>query len=175
VVVEHLERTRDAFVAAVDGLSEAQYRFRPRPDGWSIGDIVEHVALAEQRIVDLVVNSLPQAPAPTGDKTRGPARFTRLDATIPTRAQHRIVAPPVLVPKGTWTSPAHSLAAFVEARRRGIAAAAAVHAEALEHVLPHRFLGDFDLEEWLYFSSLHSVRHSEQVAEIKAADGFPSI
>ncbi len=174
MVVQHLERTRDAFVATTRDLSDAQYRFKPGPDAWSIGQIVEHVALAELRILDLITNKLPQAPAPSEGKIRGPARFGRLDATMPPREQCRIVAPEPLVPKGTWASPATSLAAFVEARGQAIAAAAAVDADALEHVLPHRAFGELDLEEWAYFLALHSARHTGQVLEIRDAAGFPA-
>jgi hypothetical protein len=172
-LVQHLERTRNAFVTEADGLSEAQYRFVAGADGWSIAQIVEHVALAELRILE-VIGQLPQAPAPSDTKTRGAARFTRLDATVPTRDQRRIVAPGPLVPRGTWASPATSLPAFVDARARTIAAAAAVDSEALEHVLPHRFLGELDLEEWAYFLAMHSARHTAQVLELKSAAGFPT-
>ncbi len=172
-VVEDLQRTRDAFVAATHQLSEAQYQFKPNPDGWSIGQIVEHVALAELRILDLITTKLPQAPAPSAAKTRGPARFARLDTAIPGRDQKRITAPEMLMPKGTWASPVVSLAAFIEARDQAIAAAEAAGPEALEHVLPHRFLGEFDFEEWVYFMALHSARHTAQVVEIKSAPGFP--
>jgi hypothetical protein len=172
VVVEALARTRDAFVAATDELSEAQYRFTPAPETWSIGQIIEHVALVELRMLD-VIGKLPQAEPPSASKTRGDARFERLDTHVPTRAQRRIVAPETLVPKGTWASPALSLAAFVEARSRTIAATLAVTPEALEHVLPHRSLGEFDLEEWAYFTAMHCARHTAQVLEIKGAAAFP--
>lgn len=173
MVVEHLRRTRDAFVAATHELSAAQYQFKPGTDCWSIGQVVEHVALAELRLLDLVTAKLPQAPAPSEGKTRGPARFARLDTVVPSRTERRIVAPDMLVPKGTWASPEVSLAAFVEARNQTIAAAAAAGPEALEHVLPHRFFGELDLEEWAYFMALHSARHTAQVVEIKQAPGFP--
>jgi hypothetical protein len=173
VLVQYLERTRHAFVSQADGLSDTQYRFVSGADGWSIAQIVEHVALAELRILE-VIGQLPQAPAPSEAKARGAARFTRLDATVPTRDQRRIVAPGPLVPRGVWASPATSLTAFVDARSQTIAAAAAVDAEALEHVLPHRFFGEFDLEEWAYFLALHSARHTAQVLELKSAAGFPT-
>ena len=174
VVVKVLERTRDAFVNATHELSEAQYHFKPDPEGWSIGQVVEHVALAELRLLDLVTTKLPQAPAPSAGKARGAARFARLDTVVPSRDQRRIVAPDMLVPKGTWASPEVSLAAFVEARDQTIAAAAAAGPEALEHVLPHRFFGELDVEEWAYFMALHSARHTAQVVEIKSAPGFPA-
>jgi hypothetical protein len=173
-VVERLERTRDAFVAAARDLSAAQYQFKAAAEAWSIGQVVEHVALAELRVLDVMTVKLPQAPAPSAGKARGPARFTRLDTLVPSREQRRIVAPDVLIPKGTWASPEVSLAAFVEARNQAIAAAAAAEPEALEHVLPHRFFGEFDLEEWAYFMALHSARHTAQVLEIKASGDFPA-
>jgi len=173
-VVEDLQRTRDAFVAATHQLSEAQYQFKPSPDGWSIGQIVEHVALAELRILNLITTKLPQAPAPSAGKRRGPARFARLDTAIPGRDEKGIAAPEMLMPKGTWASPEVSLAAFVEARNQAIAAAEAAGPEVLEHVLPHRFLGEFDFEEWVYFMALHSARHTAQVVEVKSAPGYPA-
>jgi hypothetical protein len=173
VLVHHLERTRDAFVTAADGLSDGQYRFAPATDAWSIAQIVEHLALAELRILE-VIGRLPQAPAPSDGKIRGAARFARLDTTVPTRDQRRIVAPEPLVPRGTWASPKTSLTAFVDARAQTIAAATAVDADALEHVLPHRVFGEFDLEEWAYFLGLHSARHTAQVLELKGSAEFPA-
>jgi hypothetical protein len=93
---------------------------------------------------------------------------------IPARDQRKIVAPEVLVPKGTWASPQVSLAAFVEARNQAIAAAVAAGPDALEHVLPHRIFGEFDLEEWAYFIAQHSARHTAQVIEVKRTAGFPA-
>lgn len=174
MVVTTLQSTRDAFVAATHALSEAQYHFKPDTGGWSIGQVVEHVALAELRLLDLVTTKLPHAPPPSAGKSRGPARFTRLDTVVPSRTEQRIVAPEMLVPKGTWASPEVSLAAFVEARNQTIAAAEAAGPEALEHVLPHRFFGELDVEEWAYFMALHSARHTAQVVEIKSLPGFPA-
>jgi hypothetical protein len=174
VVVAHLERTRDAFVAITRGLTAAQFGFTSEPGRWSIAEIVEHVALVELRTLDLVVNKLPLAPPPSEGKVTGLARFTRLDAVIPTREQRRVTAPEALVPKGTWPDPDASMAAFLDARARSVAAAAAVGDETLAHVFPHRLLGEFDAEEWLYFTAVHTARHTAQVEEIKRAAGFPS-
>jgi hypothetical protein len=173
LLVKHLEDTRDAFVGAVSGLSEAQQRFRPAEDAWSIADIVEHLALAEQGIVTIVTTRLPEGNAPSADKVTGPARFTRLDAIVPSREQRRITAPSPLVPKGTFPTVDAALAAFVEARNHGIALAAA-GPDVCARVFPHRIFGDLDLEEWLYFCGLHSARHAEQVREWQRAPGYPA-
>jgi hypothetical protein len=173
VVVDLLERTRDAFVNETEGLSEAQYGFTPHAGSWSIGEIVEHLALTELRTLDLVTTKLPQAPPRGGEKLPGASRFARLDAVVPNRDVRRVEAPDALRPKGTWPGAAASLAAFVDARNQAIVAAGALGPDALDHVVPHRFFGDFDAEEWLYFIGLHSARHTAQVREIKNAPGYP--
>jgi hypothetical protein len=173
MVAEHLERTRDAFVAATDGLSEAQYRFTTGDGAWSIGEIVEHVAIVERRILDML-GKMPAAAAPTAGKRVGPERFARLTALVPTRDQRRIEAPTPLRPTGSFASAAAALAAFLDVRGESIAAAQAAPPDVCDRVLPHRGLGELDLEEWLWFLALHSARHVEQVDEIKRAAGYPA-
>lgn len=174
MIVKHLEDTRDAFVAAVDGLSDAQQRFKPSADAWSIADIVEHMALAESGILTLVTTRLPGGSPPGPDKVTGAARFARLDAIVPSREERKITAPSPLVPKGTWPTVEAAVAAFVEARGRGIALAASAGPDVCQHVFPHRIFGDLDLEEWLYFCGLHSARHAAQVREWQRAPGYPA-
>jgi hypothetical protein len=174
VLAEHLTLTRDAFVRAAEGLDEAQSRYRRSEEEWSILAIVEHVALVEQRIVEQMTTKMPDAPAPSGEKLSGPARFARLERMIPARSERRLAAPESFSPAGRWPTVADALAAFVEARDRAIALAAAAGPEVTSRVLASRAWGELDLEEWLYFASLHAARHTEQVQEIRQAPGFPS-
>ena len=44
---KYLAQTRDGIVAATKGLSEAQLKFKPAPDRWSVAETLEHIALAE--------------------------------------------------------------------------------------------------------------------------------
>lgn len=173
MLVEHLTRTRDEFVRATVGLSEEQSRFTPGDGGWSILEIVEHVALVERRIVDQMETKMPDAPAPTGERPAGQARFTRLDGIVPTREQRRLTAPETFRPVGTWPTVAAGLAAFTDARDRAISLAAAAGPDVASRVLISRAWGELDLEEWLYFGSLHVERHTEQVNAITQAPGFP--
>lgn len=45
--IDNFKRTRDALVAEVQNLSPAQWSFKESPDRWSIGEVVEHLALWE--------------------------------------------------------------------------------------------------------------------------------
>src|SRR5580700_10212759 len=74
--VQYLERTRDGVVAAVKGLSDAQMKFKPAPDRWSVAETLEHIALAEDDAHNLFEQAM-KSPAGPPD----PA-FAKVDAMI---------------------------------------------------------------------------------------------
>ena len=52
---------REALLGEVRGLSGAELAFRPAPDRWSIGEILDHLCLAERSITRVISNILQQA------------------------------------------------------------------------------------------------------------------
>ena len=53
--LQYLESTRRDVLDATKGLSEAQWNFKPGPDRWSVAQVMEHIAAAEDFIrVDFV-------------------------------------------------------------------------------------------------------------------------
>ncbi len=56
--VKHLEQTRDAIVAATNGLSRAQWKFKAAPDKLPIEQTLEHMALAQGYIFGAAENTL---------------------------------------------------------------------------------------------------------------------
>ncbi|HYV61475.1 MAG TPA: DinB family protein, partial [Bryobacteraceae bacterium] len=52
--VAYLEKTKNGVVEATKGLSDAQWNFKPAPDRWSIAEVVEHLAAAEDMLRGLV-------------------------------------------------------------------------------------------------------------------------
>src|SRR5438034_2954548 len=75
--VRYLAETRDRVVEAVKGLSDAQWRFKPGADRWSVAEVVEHLALIENMVAINILVKLPQAPA--GAPDRDPKQ---MDATL---------------------------------------------------------------------------------------------
>jgi len=51
-VVKYLMTTRDQVIAETDKLSDAQWNFKQGPDRWSVGEVVEHLALAESFLAE---------------------------------------------------------------------------------------------------------------------------
>src|SRR5687767_8473297 len=64
-LLAHLEMTEGWLVSEVKGLTDTQLRFRPKPDSWTITDVVEHLAIAEPQYWQRVGDSMKQ-PANTG-------------------------------------------------------------------------------------------------------------
>jgi hypothetical protein len=50
-LIQSLQQTRDAFLSGVSGVSDAQGKFKPGPDRWSIEECAEHVALVDVGLV----------------------------------------------------------------------------------------------------------------------------
>src|SRR5207245_4504763 len=48
--IDLLERSRKEFLAAVEGLTDAQWNYKPAPERWSVGEVAEHIMLAEGRL-----------------------------------------------------------------------------------------------------------------------------
>ncbi len=138
------------------------------PDCWSIAEIVEHLAVLEDR-VHAVVGRMPEAPA--GEPDRVDSQVDEIILVQVPKRSTRIKAPEPVCPSARWR-PEESLARFVASRRR--TAELLVEAPCLRgHVLPHPVLGLWDGYQWILAVAAHSARHTAQILEIKADGGFP--
>src|ERR1700674_3935513 len=61
--LQYLETTKKNVLEATKGLSEAQWNFKPAPDRWSVAQVMEHIAAAEDFIRGLVKEKVMMAPA----------------------------------------------------------------------------------------------------------------
>src|SRR5438045_9210249 len=46
-VLNWLEDSRKQFLAATDAVTDAQWKWKSSPDRWSVGEVAEHIVLAE--------------------------------------------------------------------------------------------------------------------------------
>src|ERR1044072_23815 len=56
--IDYLNQPEKDFLAAINGVSEAQWKFKAAPDHWSIAETAEHIAVTEQFIWDLVTGKI---------------------------------------------------------------------------------------------------------------------
>jgi hypothetical protein len=167
--VRYLTASRDALATAVNGLSEAQWKFKPAPDRWSIAEVVEHLAVVEDLISNHILLQIPQAKAGAADRD---ARKT--DATIVATMADRSVkyhAPPAIVPTGRWT-PTEALDHFLSGRAHTLELFQSATG-LREHVIDHPAFGPLDGYEWVLAAATHAERHTKQILEVKADPNFP--
>jgi len=112
--IQYLESTKQGVLDATKGLSAAQWNFKAAPDKWSVAEVTEHIAAAEDFIRGMIVEKVMVAPArPAGEDVT--AIDMMVMQNIPDRS-HKAQAPEPLKPSNRFGSPDGSLKHFVEAR-----------------------------------------------------------
>jgi len=166
--LRYLDETRNGVVEAVKGLSEAQWKFKPAADRWSVAEVVEHLALVED-LVNGVLGTLEKAPALDANRD-----VKQLDALILSKVPDRSTkaqAPDQVTPTGRWT-PAVALDHFLASRAQIAAALRSMH-DLRAHVVAHPALGPLDGYQWILTVAAHTERHTKQILEVKADAHFP--
>src|SRR5947207_12802143 len=82
--LQYLETTKKNVLEATKGLSEAQWNFKPAPHRWSVAQLMEHIAAAEECIRGMVKEKVMMAPA--GDAGRD---VKKSDEGVPTMVHDR--------------------------------------------------------------------------------------
>jgi DinB superfamily len=167
--VKYLDDTRDGVTDSVKGLSEAQLKFKPAPDRWSVAEVLEHITLVEDALYQNVTEKVMKAPA--GASGRDTVKTDNLVlAALPDRS-HKVKAPPEFVPTGRWT-PSETLDHFLKSRERTITFLQSTP-DLRAHVLDSPLGQPLDAYEWLWFMGGHCARHTKQILEVKADPNFP--
>ena len=60
-VIELLQKSEQELEKAIAGLTDAQWSFKPGPDRWSVGEVVEHIVLADALLFETAITSLDSA------------------------------------------------------------------------------------------------------------------
>jgi hypothetical protein len=173
----YFTQTRRRLTEATTGLSEAQARFKPAAESWSIAEILEHLALAHERILTRILEQLPQGAAPELGRDA-----LLIDALVLEKIPDRSIkakAPEFIHPTGRLTADEalkrilrnhESLLSYLESA-----------ADLREHVLdspPLRAVTNgayttLDGYQWALTAVAHDERHVRQIEELKACVGYP--
>jgi hypothetical protein len=162
-----LKETRDTFLAGVSGITEAQAKFKPAPDRWSIEECAEHLALVESGLLA----RLAQEWSPS-ERIERPERQLELRELGMNREIKR-QAPQRVHPTGRFGSLSKALEQFVENREKTIAYLGNcqddLHARTVAHPI-----ATMTCHELVVMMAGHTLRHLAQIREIRAAPGYPS-
>lgn len=172
-LVEYLTQTRDQVLAETAKLTAAQWSFKAAPERWSVGEVVQHLTLAEPFLFD-TQQKLAAAPPATAEQraaTKGKDDIIR--KAIPDRTK-KFQAPEPLQPatSSKVTGQAEVVAAFTNHRAKTIDYATKTKDDLRARVSDSP-LGPLDGYQWLLFIAAHSDRHLAQIREVKADPKFP--
>jgi hypothetical protein len=169
-MVQGLETSRQAFLASINGLSEAQWRFKPAPARWSIAEVAEHLAIGEQELGEMIRSGLqPTTPFPADSAARLEAATRALYAD----RTRRFTAPEGWQPNGRWPTQAELLKAFEAARAANLEYARTTRDPLRARALPHPAFGQLDGVHWMVMLAAHMNRHVQQIEEVKRSEGYP--
>jgi DinB superfamily len=168
--LKHLQSTKQNILDATRGLSEAQWNFKPAPDRWSVAEVVEHIAAAEDMLFGLITERVMKAP-PRPEVEDVKAIDDMVLGRISDRT-NKVQAPEPLKPTNRYGSPDAAVKHFVESRSRTInflQKTEDLRAHAADSPLGKKL----DAYQWILFISAHSERHTKQLNEVKADANFP--
>lgn len=165
-----LEESRNEFLVAIDGVTEAQWVWKPSADRWSVGEVAEHIVLAEASQFANVQKAIASTPDPSWEaKTKG--KTERLVAVLAPRLG-KAQAPEAIVPQGHM-SRTEVKERFERQRVEIVKFATQTDAPLKKYVIDNPFFGPLNGYNWLIYAPLHTMRHDKQIAEVKATPGYP--
>lgn len=172
-----LQQTGKGIAGAIKGLSEAQWRFKTRPDRWSIAEIVDHVIIVQEYVLGPVRDALGTAPEPA------PGRDAKaVDAIIIHQFANRLskfTAPEIALPSARY-APAHARSLLTKNYVR-LAEYLEAEPDLRKHALPappmkavsQGIYDSMDGYQWILAAAAHTERHTKQILEVMADDRFP--
>lgn len=171
-VLGYLEDSRKEFLASIDGVTEEQWKWKPAPERWSVGETAEHIILAEAALFASVKKAVASSPNPDwAEKTKGKTEF--IESVMAPR-KGKATAPEPIVPTGKLTL-AEVRETFLKQREEIVKFATETQVALKEHTVDHPFpvFGTLNAYQWLIYIPLHTERHDKQIAEVKATPGYP--
>jgi hypothetical protein len=167
---DHLKKTSAEFIASTAKLSEAQLNFKPGPTRWSVAEVAEHIAAAEDFLMGMVTNQVMKAPARAAK-----ADLKEIDDFVLMAIADRTkkaTAPEPLIPTKRFGSFDATMKHFAESRERTLTFLRNTK-DLREHAVESPIGKVLDAYQWVLFISAHCERHTKQILEVKAVPGFP--
>ncbi len=166
--MSHLHATRKQFLDAIEGLSEAQWNYKPNATTWSVAEVAEHIAISEETIGGMVYKMV-----------EGPAKQVDLKANdeaimkgMVDRSK-KFQAPEMLTPTHRWKNRGELTRDFKANRDKLIAYVDKTSDDLRHHSAPHPVFKEMDAYQWVLVISTHAERHMLQILEVKSNPNFP--
>ena len=104
-LIEQLELSKKNMLASISGLTDAQWRFKPAPNVWSVAECAEHLVLAEDFLFkstqDILKSPAVERPASSNSQTDH-----MLVAGVLDRSKKATAPEPITPAGGKYATPA---------------------------------------------------------------------
>lgn len=165
-LLEYVDRETEKLRGVYESVPPDRRNVRSDPARWSPAEIVQHLAIVDQRIVQRLSGLIEEARALPPE--------TETSSLLPNRVITRVVDRTSRFRTGPTAEPVDADAERVwdellSARRALREVVAHGDGLALGRVsAPHPALGAFNGYEWLMFVGAHAARHADQIREMTA-------
>lgn len=166
--IDQFDRTRDELVKETENLTPAQWAFHESPERWSIGEIVEHLALWEiiwAREISMGSRSKPQPEL--NKSTRADSYYSDF---IMEANPH--VAADIAIPTG-FIKGKDNLTFFLSRREQNLAFLKKTDADMRAHFELTATANPRNMHQVYIYQWGHVDRHLRQIRKVKADPNFP--
>jgi hypothetical protein len=169
--IQLLQSTEMDLLEEVKGLSEAQLKYKPAADRWSVEECVKHIATTEQMLWQMTEGGIKQ---PANPEKRSEIKMTdeQVIKMIEDRSTKRQTVDPLKPENSSFKSMTDALSSFQSARVKLTDYIKSTNDDLRNHVITLQF-GQLDSYQMILFMAAHTNRHTQQLREVKADAGFP--
>ncbi|WP_276483005.1 DinB family protein [Paraflavitalea pollutisoli] len=169
--IDLLHSTQKELMDEIKGLSEAQLKYKPSPDRWSVEECVKHIVVTEGMLWQMTEAAIKQ---PANPEKRSEIKVTDEQAVkmVEDRSEKRKTSDQLKPENTKYATLAEALDAFKTGRTKLEDYIKTTNDDLRGHVMTMPF-GSVDSYQMLLFLAAHTNRHTQQIREVKADAGFP--
>jgi uncharacterized damage-inducible protein DinB len=169
--VSLLKDTKEGVFKSVKGLSDAQLKFKPAPDKWSVEECLKHIAISEKLIRGMVDGGMKQ---PANPEKRTDIKMTdeQVVKNLEDRTNKIKTIDPMKPENTPFKSADEALQSFKQDRDKLVDYVKDTQDDLRNHVLVLP-IGTYDCYQLILLIGSHSNRHTQQIEEVKADPNFP--
>jgi hypothetical protein len=172
-MIQTLKKSLTKFNEATNNLTEAQLNFRPATDKWTISECIEHITLAELEFPKILKTEM-QQPANPELRSKINIQDEEIQPKMTSRSW-KAKSPEIFKPTNQFVTTNEAIETFKTQRNKTIAYVETTKDDLRNHFWKHPLTGKIDLYQTLLLMSAHLERHTEQIQNIKLANGYPKI
>jgi hypothetical protein len=166
-----LKDTEKGVKDQVKGLTEAQLKFKPAADRWSIEECVKHIAKSEEMLWQMT-DSIIKAAANPDKRSEIKVTDEQLVQSIEDRSTKRKTREPLMPENIPFKDTEEALESFKKNREKLIEYVKSTNDELRSHIATMPF-GMIDSYQLILFIAGHTNRHTQQIIEVKADPNYP--